>query len=96
LHGKHTGYYCDIVMTSRLLDDGRVEITDLFLDLWISPNLRYRILDEEELEEAFEKGWVNKQLYDKAKEELEKLVSIVCRGSFPPRDVRHLETKLRL
>ena len=62
----------------------------------ISPDLRYRILDEEELEEAFEKGWVNKQLYDKTKEELEKPVSLVRRGSFPPHASKHLEIKLPL
>jgi predicted RNA-binding protein associated with RNAse of E/G family len=33
LQGVHTGYYCDIVMPPRLLDDGGIEVTDLFLDL---------------------------------------------------------------
>lgn len=96
LQGKHTGYYCDIVMPPKLLGDGGVEITDLFLDLWVSPDLRYRILDEEELEQAFEKGWINKQLYHRAKEELKKLISLVCKGNFPPSIVKRLETKLQL
>jgi len=96
LQGKHTGYYCDIVTPPKLLGDGGVEITDLFLDVWVSPDLRYRVLDEEELEEAFEKSWLNEQLYRKAKKELKKLVSLVRNGSFPPRIVKRLETKLRL
>jgi predicted RNA-binding protein associated with RNAse of E/G family len=31
LQGKHTGYYCDIVTPPKLLGDGGVKITDLFL-----------------------------------------------------------------
>jgi predicted RNA-binding protein associated with RNAse of E/G family len=54
------------------------------------------VLDEEELEEAFEKSWLNEQLYHKAKRELKKLVSLVRNGNFPPRIVKRLETKLRL
>jgi len=95
LNGKHTGYYCDIVVPARLLDDG-VELTDLFLDLWVSPDLRYKILDEHELEEALKKGWITKELYKRAKTELQKLISRVEKGKFPPPLVKDLEKKLRL
>jgi predicted RNA-binding protein associated with RNAse of E/G family len=96
LKGRHTGYYCDIVTTPRLLEDGGVELTDLFLDLWVSPDLRFKVLDEEELENAFSKSWITRQLYEKAKEELDKLVNIVEQGKFPPQIVKHLEKKLCL
>ena len=94
--GKNTGYYCDIVVPLKLLDDGGVELTDLFLDLWVSPDLKYKVLDEEELEEAFRKAWITKPLYDRAKKELRKLISVVKRGKFPPYSVRCLEEKLDL
>jgi len=96
LQGRHTGYYCDIVTPPRLFDDCGVELTDLFLDLWVSPNLKFKVLDEEELENAFCKGWITKQLYDKAKEELKKLVNVVEKGRFPPYYVKCLEKKLHL
>ncbi len=96
LNGKHTGYYCDIATPPKLLQDGGIELTDLFLDLWVSPDLRYKILDEEELEDAFCKGWIAKELHDKAKEQLKKLIGRVDQGSFPPYEVRQLEKKLRL
>jgi predicted RNA-binding protein associated with RNAse of E/G family len=96
MQGKHTGYYCDIVTPPRLLEDGGIEITDLFLDLWVSPDLRYEVLDEAELEDALCNDWVAKQLYEKAKEELNKLIQIVKRGKFPPYQVKYLEKKLRL
>jgi len=96
LNGKHTGYYCDIITPPRLLENSVVEITDLFLDLWVSPDLRYKVLDEEELEDALEKGWISKQLYEKSRIELKKLVTSVKRGDFPPRLVKHLEMQLNL
>jgi hypothetical protein len=78
LEGRHTGYYCDIVTPPKLLDDGGVELTDLFLDLWVSPDLRYKVLDEEELENALQNGWITKQLYDRAEKEMKKLVRNYC------------------
>jgi predicted RNA-binding protein associated with RNAse of E/G family len=96
MQGRHTGYYCDIVTLPRPLDDGEVEVTDLFLDLWVSPDLGYEVLDEEELECAPLKGWVSKQLYERAKEELKKLIDVVTRGKFSPRSVKCLETRLSL
>ncbi len=96
LNGKHTGYYCDIATPPRPLEDGGIELTDLFLDLWVSPDLRYKILYEEELEDAFCKGWITKQLRDKAKEELKKLIRRVDHKNFPPYEVKQLEKKLRL
>lgn len=77
-------------------EDGGVELADLFLDLWVSPDLRYEVLDEEESENAFRKGWVTKQLYGKAKKELKNLINVVEQGKFPPYYVKHLESKLNL
>jgi predicted RNA-binding protein associated with RNAse of E/G family len=94
MQGRHTGYYCDIVTPPRLLEDGGVELTDLFLDIWVSPDLRCKVLDEEELENAYSKGWVTRQLYEKAKEELKKLGKNINQGKFPPYSVKYLEKKL--
>jgi len=94
LQGRHTGYYCDIVSPPSLMKNGGVELTDLFLDLWVSTDLRYKILDEDELENAFAKKWITKQLYDRAKEQLAELIDVVERRRFPPRPVKYLERKL--
>lgn len=96
LRGEHTGYYCDITTPPKLLKDGSIEITDLFLDLWVSPDLRYRVLDQDELEEALKKGWISEQLHARAKRELKKLVASVETKDFPPRPVRQLEQRLKL
>jgi len=96
LQGRHTGYYCDIVSPPGLMKNGGVELTDLFLDLWVSTDLRYKILDEDELENAFAKKWITKRLYDKAKEQLVELIDTVKRRRFPPCHVKYLERKLGL
>jgi GrpB-like predicted nucleotidyltransferase (UPF0157 family)/predicted RNA-binding protein associated with RNAse of E/G family len=96
LKGKHTGYYCDVSTPPTILEDGSIEITDLFLDLWVSPDLRHRVLDQAELEEALKKGWISKLMYKKAEKELKKLIAVVKRGEFPPRPVRQLEERLKL
>ena len=95
LQGQHTGYYCDITIPLKRLRDGSVKVSDLFLDLWVSPDLRYKVLDQDELEEAMEKGWISRRLYDRAKKELKKLVALVERKEFPPRIVRQLEDRLK-
>jgi predicted RNA-binding protein associated with RNAse of E/G family len=96
LGGKHTGYNCDIITPPRLLEDSVVEITDLFLDLWVAPDLRYKILDEKELDDALRRGWIKEQLYKKARTELEKLITLVKHGDFPPPLVKRLEMQLNL
>lgn len=96
LQGRHTGYYCDVVTPPRIVEDGGVELTDLFLDLWVSPDLRYKVLDEEEFKNAFRKGWITEKVYNKAREELEKLIGVVKQGKFPPYAIEHLEAEFHL
>ncbi len=89
--GKHVRYYCDIVTPPRLLEDSGVELTDLFLDLWASPDLKCKVLDKEELENAYSTCWITKQLYEKAKNELNKLLNAVKQRKFPTYHIKHLD-----
>ena len=41
------GWYCNITRPANILSD-RLEYVDLFLDLWVSPDGRQTVLDEEE------------------------------------------------
>jgi predicted RNA-binding protein associated with RNAse of E/G family len=76
MQGRHTGYYCDIVTPPRPLDDGEVEVTDLFLDLWVSPDLGYEVLDEEELECALLKGGFQSNFMKGQKRSLRSLLML--------------------
>ena len=81
--GALQGYYCDIIRPPRRTAEG-LEIDDLFLDLWVFPDGRWLILDEEEFAEARRHGWLDSSIATRAREELEKLVVEVESGRFPP------------
>jgi len=85
--GDLTGYYCDAIlpMISR---NGIYEITDLFLDLWISPDGQTIVLDEDEFDDAISKGWITDAEARIAREEVDRMVLGVREGTFPPDRVR--------
>lgn len=83
LTGKLVGYYCDIIRPIRQTDKG-LEVEDLFLDLWVFPDGRYIILDEEEFVEARRQGWFDELTATRASEELARLLAELESGRFPP------------
>lgn len=85
LENEWTGYYCDIMKPVKRNVDvngklNRFEITDLFLDLWINPDGTYEIQDEDEFEEAVQKGAIDAELERKALEVLQALIAEVESG----------------
>jgi protein associated with RNAse G/E len=87
------GYYCDILTPIRRIPKG-FRTTDLFLDLWVFPDGRYIILDEEEFEEAVRRKWIGNLWRKRAQKELEDLIAQVKEGRFPPSFVRDFLEKL--
>jgi len=87
---KCTGHYCDIIIPMKRMASAdtqfavTVEITDLCLDLWICPDGNYHILDEDEFEAAINNGWMDNQLSQRARQELDNLIQLVEAGQFPP------------
>lgn len=81
--GDLVGYYCNI-NAPPVMFDGGYEITDLFLDLWVYPDLKYHILDEDELLEAVKTGLISNELSEKANDVLARLLKMVSDGRFPP------------
>ena len=85
--GTWTGYYADVLEPVRWAgsDPTTLEpITDLFLDLWIAPDGRYLILDEDEFEEAISRGSLTPEQIDHARRVLQELTEATARGAFPP------------
>ncbi|MGQ9514609.1 MAG: DUF402 domain-containing protein [Thermoproteota archaeon] len=87
LAGSFTGYYCDIILPLVSLD-GAYEATDLFLDLWITPDGRAFVLDEDEFKEAVSKGWISSKVAHIAREVMDRMIRAVKEGTFPPKLVR--------
>jgi len=92
--GKWLGYYCDIIqpVPKLLADRSRtVKITDLYLDLWISAENEFLVLDENELADALEKRYLTEKMARRAKDELNRLVEMIQSQEFPPKEVRQIE-----
>ena len=89
-----TGYYCDIIRpVTRLLSDTTKTsiITDLFLDLWITPEGRYVVLDEDKLERALANDVISTSLARCAGGELQSLIQSTQAGRFPPTSARKIQ-----
>ncbi|MGQ9477000.1 MAG: DUF402 domain-containing protein [Candidatus Bipolaricaulia bacterium] len=90
LAGELVGYYCDIIRPIRRTAEG-IEVEDLFLDLWVFPDGRYIILDEEEFAEARRQGWLDELTATRAREELSQLIEEVKSGQFPPASAQQFD-----
>lgn len=88
--GKFVGYYCDI-NTPIIRIPGGYSCTDLFLDLWVFPDMRHFVLDRDEFEEAVANGWLTDEEEQMAEETLAMLIDDVKAGRFPPAVVKDWE-----
>lgn len=89
--GTWTGYYVDVLEPVRWrgADPATLEpIVDLFLDLWIEPDGRYLVLDEDEFEAAERLGHISRDQASHARGVLRQLVREVEGGAFPSASVK--------
>ncbi len=89
--GTWTGYYADILEPVRWegADPTTLEpIIDLFLDLWIAPDGRYVVLDEDEFAAAASRGSLTREQTVHARSVLQNLLGATERGEFPPAVVK--------
>ena len=94
--GTWTGYYADVLEPVRWQGSDPTTlapIIDLFLDLWIAPDGRFEVLDEDEFEEAIARGNITAHQIDHARSVLKQLIEATGQGDFPPEVVK--EFRLR-
>ncbi|ANE47881.1 hypothetical protein SY83_18055 [Paenibacillus swuensis] len=86
-------WYIDICKDQGLTDQGVPWFDDLFLDVIILPSGEVLLVDEDELEEAYDHGEITKSDFDTAKVEANKLLDSIKNGSFVYRElaVDHLQ-----
>jgi len=92
--GAWTGYYVDVLepVQWEASDPTTLEpIIDLFLDLWIAPDGKYMVLDEDEFEEAISLGHLTDKQIDHARSVLQDLVEATRRDAFPPALVKEFQ-----
>jgi predicted RNA-binding protein associated with RNAse of E/G family len=86
--GRFTGLYANILTPCRLHGSHtppplRWDTTDLFLDVWWEPGRILRLLDEPDLEEAVDRGWVHPSTAARARREARRLLR-EAGESWPP------------
>lgn len=84
--GEFTGIYANL-LTPVAIDGDRWETTDLFLDVWVPVDGEPTLLDEDELEEALLRGWVDAQTAERVHEHARDLLDGAATGDWPPQHV---------
>jgi predicted RNA-binding protein associated with RNAse of E/G family len=79
-----TGWYANILEPVRFRSPLAWETTDLFLDIWHDRTGGTALLDEDELDEALARGWIDGAAGAAARAEAERLLEAAAAGSWPP------------
>lgn len=82
--GTFTGFYANILTPPVIQKDGIWHTTDLFLDVWLGRDGALSVLDEDQLEEALERGWVSADTARRAREEVRWIRKRFSEGKWPP------------
>ena len=84
--GTFTGLYANVLTPVEGIEGAGWVTTDLFLDVWIpATGGDARILDEDELQDALERGWIDAATASRARAEATRLVEAAAAGAWPPR-----------
>lgn len=87
LDGTFTGWYANILTPVEIAGD-RWETMDLCIDVWMAADGRVMLLDEDEFDEAIEKGWMDGPTAEAARDEAERLAAEARAGRWPSPHVR--------
>lgn len=81
---RFTGIYANILTPPVMEPDGSWETTDLFLDVWVDLDNTLWVLDEDQLLEALDAGWISAELAERARKEVEWIRGEHRAGRWPP------------
>jgi len=81
--GTLLGYYSDIGEPAIRISENEIQMTDLYLDIWLFPNGKLLELDWGEFEEAIEKQVITPSQADLARGTMKRLVDEVQQGVYP-------------
>ncbi len=82
--GVFTGFYANILTPVEFISPTEWLTTDLFLDVWIGAPGVAQILDEDELADAVQKGWLDVPTAASARATAQRLVQQHRDGTWPP------------
>ena len=82
--GSFLYWYCDIIEVNYNEATDTFLMLDLLLDIKIFPDWRVEILDEDELNEAYEKNMISGDQFHSSKKSIELLRNEIENNTFPP------------
>ncbi|MGD2218203.1 MAG: DUF402 domain-containing protein [Gemmatimonadales bacterium] len=85
-----TGYYVNLITPVQLVGTAWT-MFDLCLDLWVDAASRFQILDQDEFDEAVDRGWIDPATAARARSELSGIVAKLRAGEWPPAVVREYD-----
>ena len=83
-NGALTGLYANILTPVEFVDERFWTTTDLCLDVWVPQWGSVELMDEDELDEAQDKGWIQQRLANRARAEARTLMHAHRAGAWPP------------
>jgi len=90
--GDFTGCYANVLTPVEILprEEGSDvwRTTDLFVDLFVTPEGDVHELDRDELHVALERGWIDEPTAAAAEAELQRIAGMARAGTWPPAVVR--------
>ncbi len=81
--GNFRGLYVDVLAYTKR-EGNTIEMLDLFLDIFIFPDGRAFLLDEDELEMALNYGMIDRETFDLAYRIAREILEKIKRKEFPP------------
>lgn len=88
-NGKLLGHYSDIGEPAIRISPHEIQMTDLFLDIWLFPDGQLIELDWDEFEEALENQVITSAQADLARSAMRRLVTETSMGIYPSQYVSH-------
>jgi len=83
--GTFTGIYSNVLTPLVFEEGGTVwRTTDLYLDVWLEPGGEISVLDEDQLVEALDRGWIGLGTAERARLEVRRILESRKAGAWPP------------
>lgn len=90
------GYYANILTPAVFGSGGEWATTDLFLDVWMSPDGQVTVLDEEQFLDAVQLGLIDATVAERALQEVQRIRDAAALGQWPPPVVKEWDLERAL
>ncbi|MEZ4416265.1 MAG: DUF402 domain-containing protein [Gemmatimonadota bacterium] len=90
------GFYANILTPADFGTGSEWTTTDLFLDVWMSPEGQVTVLDEDQFLEAVQRGHMARDVAERALLEVERIRAAANEGTWPPGVVKEWDLERAL